>query len=109
MEEKLIEEEVARRVDAIVKQRVEEELSRRQDEIEAEVARRVEEAKQEMEKQMLIELEKQKQERIEEQKRQEVKFAVPLATHLMVSHICCDTVDECSTITGQYQLNFFLM
>lgn len=73
MEEKLIEEEVARRVDAIVKQRVEEELSKRQNEIEAEVQRRVEEVKLRMEKQMLEELEKERQQRIEQQKQKEVK------------------------------------
>ena len=73
MEEKLIEEEVAKRVDAIVKQRVEEELSKRQAEIEAEVQRRVDEVKQKMEKQMLEELEKERQHRIEQQKLQEVK------------------------------------
>lgn len=84
MEEKLIEEEVARRVDSIVKQRVEEELSKRQDEIEAEVSRRVEEAKQAMEKQMLAEFEKERQQRIEEQKLQEVKSFTPVFTIICV-------------------------
>jgi len=73
MEEKLIEEEVARRVDTIVKQRVEEELERRQGEIEAEVRRRVEEAKAVMERQMLEELERERQRRIEEEKIKQVK------------------------------------
>ena len=72
MEEKLIEEEVARRVEELVAKRVEEELEKRKDEIEAEVKRRVEEAKKIMEKQMLQELEQQREAEIEAQKRKEV-------------------------------------
>ena len=46
----------------MVSKRVEEELERRRDEIEAEVLRRVEEAKKVLEAQMLEEMEKRKQE-----------------------------------------------
>ena len=52
--------------------RVEEELERRKDEIEAEVLKRVEEAKRLMEEQMLQELEKKRKEQEEEQKKREV-------------------------------------
>ena len=73
LEERLIEEEVAKRVEALVAKRVEEELERRKDEIEAEVLRRVEEAKKIMEKQMLEEMERQRQAEVEAQKAKEVK------------------------------------
>lgn len=53
-------------------QRVAEELERRRDEIEAEVLRRVEEAKKVMEAEMLLEMERRKQEQLEEAKRREV-------------------------------------
>ena len=56
----------------MVSKRVEQELERRRDEIEAEVLRRVEEAKKVMEAQMLEEMEKRKQEQLEEAKRREV-------------------------------------
>ena len=58
----------------MVSKRVEEELERRRDEIEAEVLRRVEEAKKILEAQMLEEMEKRKQEQLEEAKRREVRF-----------------------------------
>ena len=45
LEAKLVEEETAKRVEQLVAERVAEELERRKDEIEAEVLRRVEEAK----------------------------------------------------------------
>ena len=54
-------------------QRVAEELERRKDEIEAEVLRRVEEAKVIMERQMLEEIERRKQEQIEEARKREVR------------------------------------
>ena len=57
----------------MVSKRVEEELERRRDEIEAEVLRRVEEAKKVLEAQMLEEMEKRKQEQLEEDKRREVR------------------------------------
>ena len=52
--------------------RVEEELERRREEIEAEVMRRVEEAKKAMEAQMLQEIERRKQEQLEEARKREV-------------------------------------
>ena len=58
----------------MVSKRVEEELERRRDEIEAEVLRRVEEAKKVLEAQMLEEMEKRKQEQLEEAKRREVRL-----------------------------------
>jgi hypothetical protein len=58
----------------MVSKRVEEELERRRDEIEAEVLRRVEEAKKVLEAQMLEEMEKRKQEQLEEAKRREVRI-----------------------------------
>ena len=72
MEEKLIEEEVAKRVEELVAKRVEEELEKRKDEIEAEVLRRVEEAKRIMEKQMLEEMERQREAELAAQKLKEV-------------------------------------
>ena len=72
-EQKSIEEEANKRIEELVAKRVEEELERRRDEIEAEVLRRVEEAKKIMEAQMLEELERRKQEQIEEARRREVR------------------------------------
>ena len=73
VEQKSIEEEANKRIEELVAKRVEEELERRRDEIEAEVLRRVEEAKGIMEAQMMEELEKRKQEQLEEAKRREVR------------------------------------
>ena len=70
---KLVEEVAAKRLEELVAKRVEEELERRKDEIEAEVLRRVEEAKQIMEKQMLEELQAKKRQQEEDQKKREVK------------------------------------
>lgn len=74
VEQKQVEELAARRVEELVAKRVEEELERRKDEIEAEVLRRVEEAKRLMEEQMLEELEKKKKEQEEEQRKREVRM-----------------------------------
>lgn len=68
-----MEELAARRVEELVARKVEEELERRKDEIEAEVLRRVEEAKHFMEEQMLQELEKKRQEQEEAQRQREVR------------------------------------
>lgn len=57
----------------MVAQRVEEELEKRKDDIEAEVLRRVEEAKQIMEKQMLEEMERKREEEIKARKAKEVR------------------------------------
>ena len=58
----------------MVAQRVEEELEKRKDDIEAEVLRRVEEAKQIMEKQMLEEMERKREEEIKARKAKEVRM-----------------------------------
>jgi arginine/glutamate-rich protein 1 len=65
-----------KRIEEMVALRVAEELEKRKDEIEAEVLRRVEEAKQIMEKQMLEELERRRKERLEEENRREVLYFV---------------------------------
>jgi len=74
LEAKLVEDETAKRIEEMVAKRVEEELEKRKDEIEAEVLRRVEEAKRIMEKQMLAEMERRRISELEEQKRKEVTF-----------------------------------
>ena len=74
-EQKSIEDAANRRIEELVAQRVAEELERRKDEIEAEVLRRVEEAKKIMEQQMLEEIERRKQEQIEEARKREVRGA----------------------------------
>jgi len=74
MEEKLIEEEVARRVEAIVAKRVEEEMEKRKEEIEAEVLRRIEDAKRAMEAEMLAELERKRQAELKAQQIKEVQL-----------------------------------
>ena len=56
----------------MVAKRVEEELEKRKDDIEAEVLRRVEEAKQIMEKQMLEEMERKREEELKARKAKEV-------------------------------------
>jgi len=75
-EQKSIEEEANKRIEDLVAKRVEEELERRRDEIEAEVLRRVEEAKKIMEAQMLEELERRKQEQLEEAQRREDVYGI---------------------------------
>ena len=56
----------------LVEQRVEEELARRKDEIEAEVLRRIAEARRAMEQAMLAELEAKRQAELEVQRAREV-------------------------------------
>lgn len=75
-EQKIVEEETVKRIEEMVAQRVAEELEKRKDEIETEVLRRVEEAKQIMERQMLEELERRRKERLEEENRREVSYLV---------------------------------
>lgn len=60
--------------------RVEEELEKRREEIEAEVLRRVEEAKRLMEQQMLEELQEKRRQQEEDQKKREVKLSSPYVT-----------------------------
>lgn len=68
----LIEEEAQKRIELLVKKRVEEELEKRKDEIELEVAKRVEAAKRQMEAEMMLELERRKAQALEEQRKREV-------------------------------------
>lgn len=68
----IIEEEAAKRIELLVKKRVDEELEKRKDEIEYEVAKRVEAAKQEMEAAMMIELENRRKRQKEEERKREV-------------------------------------
>lgn len=67
-----MEEETAKRIEELVAKRVAEELERRKDEIEAEVLRRVQEAKEKMEKEMMEELQRQKMAQLEEERKREV-------------------------------------
>ena len=97
-EQKSIQEEANKRIEEMVSKRVEEELERRKDEIEAEVLRRVEEAKKVLEAQMLEEMEKRKQEQLEEAKRREVRvITVRFTVYLghnnflpIISNILCN-------------------
>lgn len=68
----VIEEEAAKRIELLVKKRVEEELEKRKDEIELEVTKRVEAAKKQMEREMMIELEKRREQAREEERKREV-------------------------------------
>ena len=70
--EQVIEEEAAKRIEMLVKRRVEEELEKRKDEIELEVAKRVEAAKMQMEHEMMLELEKRREAAREEERKREV-------------------------------------
>ena len=72
MEERLIEEEVSKRVEKLVAERVAEQLESRSDEIEIEVLRRVEVAKKLLEKEMLAELQKKKENELLQQHQKEV-------------------------------------
>lgn len=87
MEEKLIEEEVARRVEQLVSKRVEEELEKRKEEIEAEVERRIEVAKRIMEKELLEEMERKRQAELEAQRIKEVKCDIRRKPS------CCPPID----------------
>ena len=98
-EQKSIQEEANKRIEEMVSKRVEEELERRRDEIEAEVLRRVEEAKKVLEAQMLEEMEKRKQEQLEEAKRREVRVTcIPLVLYYfdhnnfltIISNVMCN-------------------
>lgn len=72
-EQRLVEEETAKRIEELVNKRVEDELEKRKDEIEREVAKRVEEAKQIMERQMMEEMEKRREKQLLEEKHREVR------------------------------------
>lgn len=70
----MVEEEATRRIEMLVKKRVEEELERRRAEIEQEVSRRVEEAKAKMEKELILELEQRREAAREEERKREVGY-----------------------------------
>ncbi|XP_036320540.1 UPF0430 protein CG31712 isoform X3 [Rhagoletis pomonella] len=72
-EQQIIKDETSKRIELLVKKRVEEELIRRKDEIEKEVICRVEAAKSEMELELMFELEQQR-ERIREEARHREEF-----------------------------------
>ena len=76
LEQRVVEEEAAKRIEEMVKKRVEEELEKRKDEIDAEVEKRVEEAKRLMEAQMMEELERRRQIQLEAEKKREVNKVV---------------------------------
>lgn len=78
-----MEEEAAKRIELLVKKRVEEELEKRKDEIEQEVAKRVEEAKRKMEKEMMEELERQREQQRREELARQVT-AAPLNSHVQM-------------------------
>lgn len=59
-----------------MKRRVEEELEKRKDEIETEVARRVESAKVQMEQEMMVELEKRREAAREQERKREVNIFI---------------------------------
>lgn len=63
--------------------RVKEELEKRKDEIEAEILRRVEEAKKIMEREMMEEIQKQREKEMQENRRREVKFSSLVSTHCL--------------------------
>ena len=87
----MIQDAAAKRIEELVNKRVEEELEKRKEEIDAEVARRIEEVKRVMEKQMMDELERRRQLLLEEEKKREVM-------HLWSSHLS-------STDVGVLRLN----
>lgn len=82
-----MEEETAKRIEEMVAKRVAEELERRKDEIEAEVLRRVEEAKAIMEKEMMEELQRQRLAQLEEERRREVATNNPSTSK--TKHLLC--------------------
>lgn len=70
----MVEEEASRRIEMLVKKRVEEELERRRSEIEQEVSKRVEEAKAKMEQELILELEQRREAARQEERKREVGY-----------------------------------
>lgn len=98
-----MEEEAAKRIELLVKKRVEEELEKRKDEIEQEVAKRVEEAKRKMEKEMMEELERQReQQRREELARQVTDYSTYQSCVLATQHNVAYTHDNTYPATATY-------
>lgn len=71
---RLVEDETTKRVEELVAMRVREELEKRKDEIEAEVLRRVEEAKLLMEEQLVKEMERKRKAQEEEEAKKKVSL-----------------------------------
>lgn len=95
LEAKLVEEETAKRIEELVAKRVAEELERRKDEIEAEVLRRVQEAKEKMEKEMMEELQRQKMAQLEEERKREVAISSSKPLSLLLHNDLFFNVNEC--------------
>lgn len=82
----MVEDETARRIEMLVKKRVDEELERRKDEIDQEVKRRVEAAKAEMEKELMLELEKRREQAREEERKREVNMLHRIVVERLCPH-----------------------
>lgn len=99
----------------LVKKRVDEELERRKDEIELEVTRRVEAAKQQMEQEMMAELERRRAQAREDERQREVGFG-RMGAMCTFSHfpfvlntpancvaagwrLCCDGQQRCNDLS----------
>lgn len=95
----MVEEEAAKRIELLVKKRVEEELEKRKDEIEQEVAKRVEEAKRKMEKEMMEELERQREQQRREELARQVTDLISLQSCAMASKDIALTHDTQPAIT----------
>lgn len=95
----VVEEEAAKRIELLVKKRVEEELEKRKDEIEQEVAKRVEEAKRKMEKEMMEELERQREEQKREELARQVTALFPCQSCVNASKEIAFSHDNSSAMT----------
>lgn len=102
----MVEDESARRIELLVKKRVEEELERRKDEIDQEVTRRVEVAKAEMEKELMLELEKRREMAREEERKREVNM---LNIILLQSSSFAPNHIPCYTETDKHYMNIFIL
>lgn len=115
MEQRLVEEETAKRIEEMVKKRVEEELEKRKEEIEQEVLRRIEEAKREMEKEMMEEMERRRQVLLEEEKKRQVRtflcfFLENLTSTFQVvqDHQCRNCIIKFIVLSLRSQQNVFV-
>lgn len=102
----MVEDETARRIELLVKKRVDEELERRKDEIDQEVTRRVEAAKAEMEKELMLELEKRREMAREEERKREVNM---LNIILLRSSSFAPNHIPCYTAIDKQYMNIFIL
>lgn len=102
----MVEDESARRIEMLVKKRVEEELERRKDEIDQEVTRRVEAAKAEMEKELMLELEKRREMAREEERKREVNM---LNIILLKCSLFAPNHIPLYTETDKHYMNIFIL